>query len=135
MALQTLTGRVATGIGMGRTFTALSWARKAFMEQLDIDPHPGTLNLIIDDPDSMPVWVRIRRTDGIRICNPGSGPHDCDAKCWQVMLPGDIPAAIVYPLVPDYPPAQVELISEFGLRKQLGVEDGDVLTLSLRERV
>ena len=104
-----LIGRLATGIGMGTSFTQLQWAKEQFVERVGVDPFPGTINVIIDDPESMPVWVRLKQTDGIRMENPNDGPHDCDAKCWRVSIDGKIDGAIVFPVVPDYPIAQVEV--------------------------
>ena len=126
-----LAGRLATGIGRGKTFTQLDWARRQFSEKLGIDPFPGTLNVIVDDPDSMPVWVRLKRTEGVRMENPNNGPHDCDAKCWSVSIGGKIEGAIVFPLVENYPPAQIELIAEIGVREALGIEDGDTVALTV----
>ena len=57
---ETLLGRLATGIGQGKHFTRLDWAREQFMDRVGIDPYPGTINVIVDDPDAMPVWVRPR---------------------------------------------------------------------------
>lgn len=128
---ETLVGRLATGIGMGKTFTRLDWARHQFVEKLGIDPYPGTVNVVVDDPESMPVWVRLKRQAGIAMENPGDGPHDCDAKCWPVRIAGAIDGAIVLPLVEDYPPAQVEVIAAVGVREALGIEDGDTVTLTL----
>lgn len=133
MAEDRLIGRLATGIGMGKTFTRLDWARRQFMEKVGIDPYPGTINVIVDDPDSMPVWVRIKRTAGIHIDNPNDGPHDCDAKCWRVSIDGRIDGAIVFPLVDGYPPAQVEIVAAVGVREALGIEDGDTVVLTLRD--
>ncbi|MCY4547173.1 MAG: CTP-dependent riboflavin kinase [Defluviicoccus sp.] len=124
-------GRLASGIGQGRHFTRLPWARAQFVERLGIDPFPGTFNIVVDDPDAMPVWVRLRRTPGIRMENPGDGPHDCDARCYRVLVEGRIEAAIVYPEVDGYPPAQIEIVAEIGLREALGVEDGDPVRLAI----
>lgn len=136
MTGEQLIGRLATGIGMGKTFTQLDWARKQFTEKLGIDPFAGTVNVIVDDPESMPVWVRLKRTDGIRMENPNDGPHDCDAKCWPVTIEGGaeggVDGAIVFPLVDGYPPAQVEVIAEIGVRDAFGIEDGDTVTLTLK---
>lgn len=126
---ETILGRLATGIGQGRHFTRLDWAREQFIDRLGIDPFPGTVNVIVDDPDAMPVWVRLKRTEGIRIDNPGDGPHDCDARCYKVSIEGKIDAAIVLPEIDGYPPAQVELIAEVGVREALGIEDGDAVRL------
>lgn len=127
-----LIGRLATGIGMGTTFTQLDWAKEQFRDRVGIDPFPGTVNVIVDDPDSMPVWVRLRQTGGIHMDNPNDGPHDCDAKCWNVSINDEIDGAIVYPLVDGYPPAQVEVIAAVGIRDAFGIEDGDTVTLTLK---
>ena len=124
-------GRLASGIGQGRHFTRLPWAREQFVARLGIDPFPGTLNIVVDDPDSMPVWVRLRRTPGIRMENPNDGPHDCDARCYPVSVEGRIAGAIVYPEVESYPPAQIEVIAAVDLRAALGVEDGDPVRLAI----
>ena len=128
-----LIGRLATGIGMGTTFTQLDWAKEQFIDRVGVDPFPGTINVIVDDPDSMPVWVRLKRTDGIHMDNPNDGPHDCDANCWRVSNHYKIAGAIVFPLVDGYPPAQVEVIAAVGVRDAFGIEDGDTVTLTLKD--
>jgi CTP-dependent riboflavin kinase len=127
-----LIGRLATGIGIGTTFTQLDWAKAQFSDRVGIDPYPGTINVIVDDPDSIPVWVRLKMTDGIHMDNPNDGLHDCDAKCWPVSINGEIDGAIVYPLVDGYPPAQVEVIAAVGVRDAFQIEDGDTVTLTLK---
>lgn len=128
-----LSGRVASGVGQGVFFTGLDWAREQFVAKLGIEPFPGTFNMVIDDPDGMASWVRLKRTDGIRIVNPGDGPHDCDGRCWKVTLAGRIDAAIVLPEVSEYPPAQVEIIAPVGVRAALGIEDGDPISLQVND--
>jgi len=127
-----LLGRLASGIGHGRRFTRLGWARAQFIAKLGIDPYPGTVNVIVDDPDAIAVWVRLKRTPGIRIDNPNDGPDDCDARCWPVSIEGRIAGAIVLPEVEGYPPAQVEVIAAVGVREALGIEDGDPVRLEVR---
>lgn len=125
----TLSGRLATGIGQGRHFTGLGWARTQFIHKLGIDPWPGTLNVVVDDPDAAAVWARLKRAAGTRIENPGNGPRDCGARCYRVLVEGRIAGAVVLPEVDGYPPAQVEVIAAVGLRRALGVEDGDPVRL------
>jgi CTP-dependent riboflavin kinase len=132
VSAEILIGRLATGIGQGKHFTGLDWARTQFMDRLGIDPYPGTVNVIVDDPNSMPVWVRVKRTPGIRIDNPGNGPHDCDARCYPVTVAGRIDGAIVVPEVDGYPPAQVEIIAGVGVRQALDIEDGDPVEIELK---
>ncbi len=134
MSAETLIGRLATGIGQGEHFTRLDWARAQFIAKLGIDPYPGTVNVIVDDPDSMPVWVRVKRAPGIRIDNPNDGPHDCDARCYPVTVAGRIDGAIVVPEIDGYPAAQVEIIARVGIRETLGIEDGDPVEITLGRR-
>ena len=125
-------GEVATGSGQGRHFTQLEWARRQFVQKLGIDPFPGTLNLVLEDAESIDVWHRLRETPGARIENPNDGPNDCDGRCYPVTIEGRIDAAIVLPEVAGYSPVQIELIAPVGVREALGVEDGDSLGLELR---
>ncbi len=132
-----LVGRLATGIGLGKTFTRLDWSRRQFVDRVGIDPYPGTVNVIIDDPESIPVWVRLKKTDGIHMDNPNNGPLDCDAKCWFVSIEAGraqaIKGAIVLPLVDGYPSAQVEVVASVGIREEARIEDGDTVTLVLKD--
>jgi CTP-dependent riboflavin kinase len=131
MSGEKLLGRLATGSGRGKYFTPLDWARRQFVDKLGIDPFPGTINLIVDDAESMKVWNRLKSTPGVRIDNPNSGPHDCNARCYPVSIDGQIDAAIVIPEVAGYPPFQIELIAAIGVRDALAVGDGDTLSLEI----
>ena len=132
MSEEQLLGRLTTGIGQGTHFTRLDWARHQFVEKLGIDPFPGTINLIIDDPESMKVWNRLQGTPGVRINNPNDGPHDCDARCYPVSIDSQIDGAIVLPEVAGYPPIQIEVIAAKRVRDLLGIEDGDSLRLEIQ---
>ena len=134
MSAEILLGRLATGIGQGQHFTRLDWARAQFIDQLCIDPYPGTINMIVDDPNSISLWVRIKRSPGIRIVNPGDGPHDCDARCYPITVAGCIEAAIVVPEIDNYPSTQVEIIANIGVRAALGIEDGDPLEIKFKRQ-
>ena len=129
-----LIGRVASGRGEGQRFTQLDWAREQFTEKLGIDPSPGTLNLIVDEPEFAEIWNRLKSTPGVRIDNPNDGPHDCDARCYPVSVDGQIDAAIVLPEVPGYSAVKVEVIAAVGLRSTLDIEDGDRLSLEIQSR-
>jgi CTP-dependent riboflavin kinase len=131
---QHLHGELSTGIGKGKRITGLAWAREQFTEKLGIDPSPGTLNLIVDEPESAEIWNRLKSTPGVRIDNPNDGPHDCDARCYPVSVDGQIDAAIVLPEVPGYSAVKVEVIAAVGIRSALGVEDGNLLSLEIQSR-
>ncbi len=123
-----LTGRVVSGLGRGARFTSLEWARRAFIERLGLDPHPGTLNLKLDPESARGLWASQCRTHG-EVLAPPSGEF-CAARCLSVRIGGWIPGAIVSPLVPGYDPTQVELIAAVPLRQRLGLQDGDAIGIS-----
>jgi catechol 2,3-dioxygenase-like lactoylglutathione lyase family enzyme len=125
-------GRLTSGVGQGKHFTHIDWARRQFIEKLHIDPFPGTVNLIVDGPESMSVWDRIKDTQGVRIDNPNDGPNDCNARCYPVSIEGRLDAAIVLPEVANYSANQIELIAPVSVRDALGVDDGDSLILEVK---
>ena len=131
MSGETLLGRLATGSGQGKHFTRLDWARQQFLDKLGIDPFPGTINLIVEDSESMKVWNRLKGTPGVRIDNPNDGPHDCDARCYPVSIEGQIDGAIVLPEVVGYSPVQIEVIAANEVRELLRIEDGDSLRFEI----
>jgi CTP-dependent riboflavin kinase len=132
MSGEELLGRLATGIGQGKHFTQLDWARQQFLDKLGIDPFPGTVNLILDDSESMEVWNRLKDTPGIRVDNPNHGPRDCHARCYPVSIDGRIDAAIVLPEVAGYSPVQIEIIAAVGVRDAFDIDDGDSLRLEIQ---
>jgi CTP-dependent riboflavin kinase len=131
MPREELRGRLVSGVGQGQRFTRLEWARRQFVEKLGIDPFPGTVNLIVDDPQSMEVWERLKDTPGVRIDNPNAGPQDCHARCYPVSIEGRIEAAIVLPEVTGNSPAQIEIIAAIEVRDALGIDDGDSLRIEI----
>jgi len=124
-------GLLTSGASKGQHFTQIDWARRQFIEKLGIDPFPGTINVIVDEPESMSVWGRIKNTPGVSIDNPNSGPHDCNARCYQVSIEGQVDAAIVLPEVADYSTNRIEIIAETGVREALGLNDDDSLILEI----
>jgi len=127
-----ITGRLASGVGQGRHFTRLDWARSQFIDRLGIDPFPGTINVIVEAPADLATWRDLSAAPGIRIDNPNDGPFDCDARCYLVTIAGRIPGAIVLPEVDGYPAHQIEVIAAEGVRDALGIDDGVPIVLTFR---
>lgn len=135
-----LLGRVATGRGQGAGFTGLAWARSQFIEHCGIDPHPGTLNIIVEHAAHRSTWRDMTRSPVAFVRPPDPGA--CDAALYPVSVsaaPGGsgaggraIPGAVVHPDVPDYPLDQIEVIAAVNLREYFGVADGDTLSLELQ---
>lgn len=122
-------GEVASGSGNGTAFTQLSWAKQQFKTKLGIDPHPGTLNLLLQDETSLENWRDLSRTEGHTIYSPSE--KNCNARCYPVYIANRFSAAIIYPEVDNYPASQIELISSISLRQHLSLHDKDPLLLEV----
>lgn len=124
-----LSGRLASGVGEGKSFTRLPWARAQFMAKLGIDPFPGTLNLILEEAAERAKWLSVKAGPYTRIVPPD--PKFCDGRCFPARIEDRIAAAIVVPEVPGYPEHQIELIAAENVRAALGVSDGDRVTITI----
>lgn len=124
-----LSGHVVTGEGEGASFTQVPWARDQFITKLGIDPHPGTLNLLLDSPIDQAHWTELKAEAGYIVAAPD--PSWCNARCYPIHIAGWLPGAIIFPEVPNYPEAQVEIISALPLRKKLSLVDGASLSLEI----
>jgi len=123
-----LRGVVTSGKGESRLFTEIPWVRKQFIEKLSIDPHPGTLNIAVLDDDREKLLM-VRQSRGIEII-----PEDadfCTASSFPVLVNGKIKGAAIIPLVPDYPQAQLEIISSRNIKQSLSLKDRDLVEVEV----
>jgi CTP-dependent riboflavin kinase len=114
---------------VGSTFTRVPWVRKQFIQKLNVDPYPGTLNLEIVDLTDSQNFRELRSTLGVEII-----PEDsafCSARCYPVLINGRLKGAIVSPRVKDYPENKMELIASQNIKEILSVKEGDVLEVEI----
>jgi len=103
--------------------------KRQFIEKLSIDPYPGTLNLEIVDPESLQSFNSLKTKKGVEIIP--EDPSFCSAQCYSALINGQLKAAIVFPLVKDYPENKMELIASENIKKVLSVKAGDVLEVEI----
>ena len=60
-------------------------------------------------------------------------PNGCNARCYPVRIADRLPGAIIFPEVPGYPDAQVEIVAAVSLRVTLSLRDGDALFLKVNQ--
>lgn len=125
-----LTGTVVSGIGEGKYYMSLEPYRQQFKAHLGFEPYPGTLNIRL--PSSrLPVRKKIDGLEWIRIKGFSTdGRTFGDAKCLPCRI-GDIPCGIVVPGRTHYPEDIIELIAPVALRRKLGIEDTDSVTVEV----
>ena len=118
-------GKILEGLRDAGHFTQIPWVKKQFISKLSLDPYPGTLNLEIVDPESLQTFRELKTKKGIEI--PPEDPSFCSAKCYPVLINGQIKGAIVLPMVDDYPGNKMELIAPQNIKKALAIKTGDVI--------
>jgi CTP-dependent riboflavin kinase len=123
-----LEGVACTGEGTGAGFTQLEWVRREFLLRLGFEPYPGTFNLLVGGTAWEEAQRVMAKAQGISIAPE---PGYCAAKCFPVVVAGQVTGALVLPRVPDYPADKLEVISAVPVRQTLGLRDGDRVALSI----
>lgn len=128
-----LTGRLFSGQGVGHAFTQIDWVRAAFIEQLGIDPYPGTLNLLIEDDQALAAWQAMQRETAVIIRSPN--PDWCDAHAYPVRIAKKYVGAIIVPQLPHYLSNHIEIIATIPLRQTLALQDDMLLRIDKNEPI
>jgi riboflavin kinase len=125
-----LNGTVITGIGEGKYYMSLEPYCQQFNTHLGFVPYPGTLNIRLS-PSSIQVRKKIDALEWIRIKGFSTdGRTFGDAKCLPCRI-GNISCGIVMPGRTHYPTDIIEVIAPIALRRKLGVEDTDMVTVEV----
>ena len=103
--------------------------KRQFIGKLSIDPYPGTLNLEILEPESIVAYQNLKAQKGIEITP--EDPSFCSAKCYPVLINGQLKAAIVLPLVEGYPENKMELIAPQNIKETLSLKTGNMLDVEI----
>jgi len=127
MATITLRGKVFTGIGEGRTFTRLDWARKQFQDKMGFEPLAGTLNIQLSPDDER--LKLLKSFKGIEI-EPPKG--FLSGRCFRALIKGQVEGAVVIPESSRYPTNVVEVIAPVNLREEFSLKDGDEIELKIK---
>lgn len=117
-----LHGVVTSGIGKAGTMTEIPWVKEQFINKLGINPYPGTFNIMVLNEDREKLNT-IRQARGIEIIPTGA--NHCTGIGFPALVAGKIKGAVVIPLIPNYPPAQLEIIAPEHIKRSLAVKDGD----------
>ena len=128
-----LRGPLLDGLGEGQRFMAIDWVRQRFRALLGIDPYPGTVNVRLEGDGQRAALARLRSAPGIAI---PPEPGFCAATAYRATILGPaggegLPAALVIPHVPGYPADQIELVAAVHVRAALGLQTGDLLTITV----
>ena len=127
-----ITGVVFSDLGQASSFMALEWVQKALREGLGFAPYPATLNLRLESGEDIAAWREVKRAaPGIRIVP--ADPSFCRARCFLVEIEGKLKGAVLLPEVQGYPADKIEVVAPVRLKDELGVRDGEKITLEFMD--
>lgn len=109
-------------IGEGEAASFVATAEDELTAALNFRPFPGTLNVDrLPDVDALPS----RTLTGGNLSN-----EHCNGIVVRPCSIGGVRAAVLRPLVPDYPEDKVELVAPVRLRTLFNLDDGDQVPIS-----
>jgi riboflavin kinase len=122
-----LRGKVVSGLGEGQGYISMEGYRRQLRDRLGFDPFPGTLNLRLEVPFSLPEEKAISIEGFI---SAGRSYGSC--RCYPCRING-LECAIIRPDRSAYPPTLIEIIAPVRLRESMGLEDGDEVEVRLED--
>lgn len=127
--MEAIEGKLVSGLGQAAGFTQFEWVRHQLIDLVGVDPHPGTVNLLLAGRSDLARWHRWRASPGFRMDPPDTAY--CSARCYPVRIAGRVPGAIVLPEIDDYPEEKLELVAALSVRRHLALDEGARLGATL----
>lgn len=119
-------GTVFSGTGAGKRFIDLPWVRRQIEQKLGFTPYSGTLNIRLTE-ESKEKRKLLDPALGLRV-EPEAGYFL--GVLFKAVVDG-VEAAVVVPVMPDYPSDILEVIAPLYLRGKLGVGDGAAVAVAV----
>jgi riboflavin kinase len=128
----TFKGKMFQGLGEGAYYIGLEGYKRQFSKVLGFDAFPGTLNLKLESQTQMEQKRDLRSREGLRIEGFESEKRTYGgARCYRATVNGRYPAAVLVIDRTHYDDSVMEIISPVHFRKELGLKDGDEVTVTV----
>lgn len=130
----TLHGRATSGMGRGRHFIQLEGYNTQFENKLGYSPYPGTFNVELDD-ECIPTRSLLALVPSVQIESWEAEDNSYGAAvCYPVSVAdaggnNHVEGHILIPDRTDHAASQLEVISAVKFREELGITDGDEVSI------
>lgn len=123
-----ISGKIMPGLGEGRYYIGLQGYQKQFKKILGKKVFPGTINIKVDETELNEFLSSKEKilVSGFSNEKRSFGP----ALLFKIKINDLVSGAIIVPERTNHPSAIIEVVSEFNLRKKLGLRDGSAVYLS-----
>ena len=119
-------GTVFSSQGAGKKFLEMPWVKQQIIKKLGFAPYPGTLNVKLSEENAERRKL-LEKAYSLKI-RPAGGY--CNGALFKAFI-DTLECAIVIPEVAGYPKDVLEIIASVNLRKQLQLEDGSEVTVTV----
>ena len=127
----TFHGIVFTGIGRGAYYVGHPGYKKRILEKLGFEPYPGTLNLKLNTLEEIAWKKKLRETRGVRIeAFVYNGERFSGLNCFDGEMNG-VGVTLLVVEITHYDDSVLELISRAYLRGELGLKDGERVSVTI----
>ena len=120
-------GKVFSGKGEGGEFIKLPWVKTQISERLGFVPYSGTLNIKLIG-EGVKIKKLLKKAKPMKI-SPAKG--FCRGRCFKAFLMENLECAVVIPEIVDYPEDVIEVIASVNLRRELQLEDGNMVEVKI----
>jgi CTP-dependent riboflavin kinase len=124
-------GIVVPGRGFGAQRMANPAVLQAAQRLTALTLVPGTLNVRLPQPFDGLLPLSLTEDDLGGNVWRDHAPNRTGIRCGEVLIAGRYRGVVFQGDEPEYPPAQVEILSDHHLRATLGLRDGDMLEFTL----
>ena len=124
-------GIVVPGRGFGAPRMANPAVLQAAQRLTALTLVPGTLNVRLPQPFDGLLPLYLTEEDLGGNVWRDHAPNRTGIRCGEVLIAGRYRGMVFQGDEPEYPPAQVEIMSDHYLRATLGLRDGDMLEFTL----
>ncbi|MFX1486777.1 MAG: DUF120 domain-containing protein [Promethearchaeota archaeon] len=125
-------GEVFEGMGEGAYYVSREGYSRQFKTKLGFEPFAGTLNIRVKTQDDLRARKMLDLLPGIVIEGfTNEGRSFGSVKCHRVVVDGKVEGAVIFIRRTHYGNDVLEIISPANLRKKLGLEDGDIVSLTV----
>lgn len=122
-------GRLVSGVKQAAFFTQLDWVKEQCLEKLGFTPYPGTVNLEVLKED-LSILMLIKKEEGIKLIPPD--PQFCEGRILRASIEGVNGCLFIPPQdVHVHQPNIIEFMAPVMIKSILGVDNGDILTVTL----
>jgi HAD superfamily hydrolase (TIGR01549 family) len=133
LPMEVIEGNLVRGLGRAAGLTQIDWVCRQLIDLVGIDPHPGTVNLRVEDAADRRRLQSWRGLSGHAIEPLGKG--FCHMRCYPVRIARQVPGAVLLPEVADYPEDKVELVAALPIRRHLSLGENARVRLDLCRRL